>query len=40
MTMVAGRKTTAETAMAGNTDNNQLKGAAEETTAAVTIGGG
>ncbi len=32
-TAVAGTKTTAETAMAGDTVNNQLKGVAEETTA-------
>jgi hypothetical protein len=37
---VAGMKTTAGTVMAGDTDNNQLKGAAEETTAAVTVSGG
>jgi hypothetical protein len=38
MTMVAGMKTTVVTAMVGDTDNNQLKGAAEETTAAATVG--
>jgi hypothetical protein len=32
MTAVAGTKTTAATAMARDTDNNQRKGAAEETT--------
>ncbi len=37
---VAGMKTTAATVMAGDTDNNQLKGAAEETTAAATVGVG
>jgi hypothetical protein len=37
MTAVAGTKTTAATAMGGGTDNNQLKGAAEETTSAVTV---
>jgi hypothetical protein len=37
MTAVAGTKTTAATAMAGDTDNNQLKGAAEETTAVATV---
>jgi hypothetical protein len=30
-------KTTAETAMAGDTVNNQLKGVAEETTAAAMV---
>jgi hypothetical protein len=40
MTAVAGTKTAAATEMAGDTDNNRLKGAAEETTAAVTVGGG
>jgi hypothetical protein len=34
---VAGTKTTAETAMARDTVNNQLKGVAEETTAAVMV---
>jgi hypothetical protein len=34
-TAVAGTKTTAETAMTGDTVNNQLKGVAEETTAAA-----
>jgi hypothetical protein len=29
----------AATVMAGDTDNNQLKGAAEETTAVATVGG-
>ena len=37
MTSVAGTKTTAATVMAGDTDNNQLKGAAEVTTAAVMV---
>ncbi len=32
MTAVAGTKTTAATVMAGDTDNNQLKGAVEEAT--------
>ena len=36
---VAVTKTTAATVMAGDTDNNQLKGAAEETTAVATVGG-
>jgi hypothetical protein len=40
MTVVAGTKTMAATVMAGDTDNNQLKGAAEVATAAVTVGGG
>ncbi len=40
MTVVAVMKTTAATVMAGDTDNNQLKGAAEETTAVATVGGG
>ncbi len=40
MTAVAGTKTTAATVMAGDTDNNQLKGAAEVMTAAVMVGGG
>jgi hypothetical protein len=39
MTAVAVTKTTAATVMAGDTDNNQLKGAAEETTAVATVGG-
>jgi hypothetical protein len=39
MTVVAGAKTTAVTVMPGDTDNNQLKGAAEEMTAAATVGG-
>ncbi len=34
---VAGTKTTAETAMAGDTVNNQLKGVAEETTAVAMV---
>jgi hypothetical protein len=34
---VAGLKTTAGTAMVGDTVNNQLKGAAEETTAAAMV---
>ena len=33
MMAVAGTKTAAATEMAGDTDNNQLKGAAKETTA-------
>ncbi len=37
---VAGMKTTAATVMAGDTDNNQLKGAVEETTDAATVSGG
>jgi hypothetical protein len=37
---VAGTKTTAATVMTGDTDNNQLKGAAVETTAAATVSGG
>jgi hypothetical protein len=37
MTAVAGMKTMAATAMAGDTDNNQLKGAAEQTTAVATV---
>jgi hypothetical protein len=40
MTAVAVTKTTAATVMVGDTDNNQLKGAAEETTAVATVGGG
>ncbi len=40
MMVLAETKTTAATVMAGDTDNNQLKGAAEEATAAVTVGGG
>ncbi len=40
MTVVAGMKTTAATVMAGDTDNNQLKGAAEVMTAAVMVGSG
>ncbi len=36
-TAVAGMKTMAGTAMAGDTVNNQLKGAAEEMTAAATV---
>jgi hypothetical protein len=36
-TAVAGTKTTAGTAMAGYTVNNQLKGAMEETTVAATV---
>jgi hypothetical protein len=40
MTAVAGTKTTAATVMAGDTDNNQLKGAAEGMTAVVMVGGG
>jgi hypothetical protein len=40
MTAVAGMKTTAATVMAGDTDNNQLKVAAEVMTAAVMVGGG
>jgi hypothetical protein len=40
MTAVAGTKTTAVTMIAGDTDNNQLKGAVEETTAAAKVGGG
>ncbi len=40
LTAVAGMKTTAVTVMAGDTDNNQLKGAVEEMTAAATVGGG
>ena len=35
---VAGMKSTAATMMAWDTDNNQLKGAAEEMTAAATVG--
>jgi hypothetical protein len=37
VTAVAGTKRMAGTAMAGYTVGNQLKGAAEETTAAVTV---
>jgi hypothetical protein len=40
MTAVAGTKTTRATVMAGDTDTNQLKGAAEEATAAATVGSG
>ncbi len=40
MTAVAGTKTTAATVMVGDTDNNQLKVAAEVMTAAVMVGGG
>ncbi len=40
MTAVAGTKTTVATVMAGDTDNNQLKGAEEVMTAAVMVGGG
>jgi hypothetical protein len=40
MMAVAGTKTMAATVMAGDTDNNQLKGTAEETTAAATVGSG
>ncbi len=36
-TAVAGTKTMAETAMAGDTVNNQLIGVAEETTAAAIV---
>jgi hypothetical protein len=38
MTAVAGAKTMAATVMAGDTDNNQLKWAAEEMTAAAMVG--
>ncbi len=34
---MAGTKTTAETATAGDTVNNQLKGAAEKTAAVATV---
>ncbi len=37
MTAVAGTRTTAATAMAGDSDNNQLIVAAEETTAVATV---
>jgi hypothetical protein len=37
---VAGTKTTAATVMVGDTDNNQLKGATEETTDVATVSGG
>jgi hypothetical protein len=40
MTAMAGTKTMAATVMVGDTDNNQLKGAAEVMTAAVMVGGG
>ncbi len=40
MTAVAGTKITAATVMAWDRDNNQLKGAAEVTTAAVMVSGG
>ncbi len=40
LTAVAGMKTMAATVMAGDIDNNQLKGAAKETTAAATVGSG
>jgi hypothetical protein len=40
MTAVAVTKITAATVMAVDTDNNQLKGAAEETTAVATVGVG
>jgi hypothetical protein len=40
MTAVAGAKTTAATVMAGDTDNNQLKGAVKVMTAALMVGRG
>jgi hypothetical protein len=40
MTAVAVTKITVVTVMAGDTDNNQLKGAAEEMTAVAMVGGG
>jgi hypothetical protein len=40
MTAVAVMKTTAATVITGDTDNNQLKGAGEKTTAAAMVSGG
>jgi hypothetical protein len=40
LSVVAGMKTMAATVMAGDPDNNHIKGAAEESTAAATVSGG